>query len=124
MNYHIDILPFVTILVQHVIWNEDKTELAGYCLITGKVDRDGKIMIKETKTATLWHIYVDQKYRRKGYARALMDSIKSTYDVIRSQALTPEGKKLLMNTGFVIDGEEDGIKNFKWEKTEQKAKEG
>ena len=109
-------MPFVTILVQHVIWNEEKTELAGYCLITGKVDRDGKIMIKETKTATLWHIYVDQKYRRKGYARALMDSIKSTYDVIRSQALTPEGKKLLMNTGFVIDGEEDGIKNFKWSK--------
>jgi len=116
MNYNIEILPFETIIVQHVIWNENKTELAGYCLITGQVERSGKILIKETKIATLWHIYIDAKYRRKGYARALLDSVKVTYDVVRSQALTPEGKKLLMNTGFVVEGEDAGVKNFKWVK--------
>ncbi|MFA5166863.1 MAG: GNAT family N-acetyltransferase [Candidatus Paceibacterota bacterium] len=121
MKLHIDIIAVAQAPVQYMVWNEEKTELAGYCLITAAVKTKKtaiqllKSSVESYKEAAIWHIYVDQKYRRKKYATALIEAIKASYDTIHTQALTPEGKKLLMATGFTVEGVgEDSVKLFRW----------
>lgn len=120
MNIHIDIIAVAQAPVQYMAWNEEKTELAGYCLITATVKAKKTAIqlfgssVESYKEAAIWHIYVDQKYRRKGYAKSLITAIKANFDTIHTQALTPEGKKLLMATGFTREGEDEGVKSFRW----------
>lgn len=104
--------------VQYVVWNEGGSEIAGYCLITASAKKKSAIISSApsyTKTAAIWHIYTDQKYRRKGYAAQLIESLKLHYDEIRAQAIVPEFKKLIMKAGFVRS-DNDKVKMFRWTK--------
>ncbi len=120
INRHIDIIPITQLPVQYVIFDDEGKEIAGYCLITGDV-RNKKTDILQLhptayKVAAIWHIYVDPRFRRKQYGKCLVEALKATYDEVYTQALTDEGKKLLMACGFVRQDGEDELKMFRWEK--------
>lgn len=116
---HVDVFCIAQAPVQYIVWSEDGNERTGYCLITASIKKkQGKIELltgqsEQYKEAAIWHIYVDKKFRGQGYGKTLLEAIKVTYDTIYSQALTPEGKKLLMANGFVREGT-DKIPLFRW----------
>ena len=127
---HIDIMPVAQAPVRYLVWHEDEERIVGYCLITANIRRgdhvDGLINLSggdlktatDSKEALIWHIYVDKDYRRQGYARTLIEALKVHYDSIYSEALTPDSKKLMMATGFVVDDSTggDAVKIFRWTK--------
>jgi ribosomal protein S18 acetylase RimI-like enzyme len=117
---HIDVFCIAQAPVQYLVWSEDGKERAGYCLITasikekpGKIELIGRKNAEQYKEAAIWHIYIDEKFRGKGYGATLLEALKATYDTIYSQALTKDGKKLLMANGFVREGTEK-IPIFRW----------
>lgn len=127
---HVDVVPIAQAPVKYLVWYESGQRPAGYCLITANIrsgeNKAGLIGIggnklnttQDIKEALIWHIYVDKDYRRQGYARTLIEALKVHYDSIYSEALTPEGKKLMMATGFVVDDSTGGesVKVFRWTK--------
>lgn len=124
MNRHVDIFAVAQVPAQYLVWSDGK-ERAGYALITGTIKtKPSKIQLlngtqrEQIKEAALWHIYVDEKFRGQGYGKTLLEAIKATYDTIYTQALTKEGKKLLMANGFIRE-EGDGVPMFRWRKDKQ-----
>lgn len=114
INRNIDVFPIHDPVVQYLIYNDEGNEPAGYVLITARLIKS-KIVNTERREACIWHVMVSPKYRRQGYGRCLIEALKGTFDEVYSQALTEEGKKLLMNTGFVRD-DQDNIKIFRWKR--------
>jgi GNAT superfamily N-acetyltransferase len=98
------IIPQVPVQVK--IQDENGIE-AGYCIATTDLDENKK------RIATLWHIYVAKRMERKGYARQLIDFLKSKNDAIKTGATTKEGWYLLKATGFVMQA--DGV-TWEWTK--------
>lgn len=104
MHRHIDILAIAQAPIQYVIFGDSK--IAGYCLITGTIKKPRLLWGgKPYKEAALWHIYIVPEQRRKKYATNLLDALKHTYDTIYAHTVTEEGKALLINAGFVKDGQ-------------------
>lgn len=120
VNRHIDIIPITQLPVQYVIFTDEGKEIAGYCLITGDVRMGSKDILQlhpvQRKISAIWHIYVDPKLRRQGYAKCLIGALKATYDEVYTQALTDDGKKLMMAEGFVKEDGDEGIKMYRWKK--------
>jgi ribosomal protein S18 acetylase RimI-like enzyme len=113
----VEIIPISQPPVQYVVFEDGGKKPAGYCLITISIKKSGIIDIKEVKTAALWHIHVDDEFRGKGYGSSLIKALKHTFHHIYSQGLTPEGRKLLLNNGFIRSKEEDdNFKMFHWRK--------
>lgn len=101
---HVDVQVSTKPVVIHFI-SDALRKKVGYCVI-GADNIEGKM------EALLYHIHVKEPARRKGYARDLLSSVMVHFDTIVTQALTKEGKKLLMNCNFKHEG--DG--NFRWTK--------
>lgn len=117
---HVDIIPIAQPPVQYVVFSEDGKERAGYCLVTVTIRvKPSKIQLlrhnegESFKEAAIWFIYTDQKFRRQGYGRTLIQALKATFDTIYTQAVSQEGKKLLMAEGFVRE-EGQGIPLYRW----------
>lgn len=91
--------------------------MAGYCLVTANIKKSPLIGVGniEKKEAALWHIYVSEEHRRHGYAKTILDALKISFDTIFTQALTPEGKKMLMANGFVRE-DGSGVPTWRWTK--------
>lgn len=114
INRSVDVFPIPDPVVQYLIYDDDGTEPAGYVIITARMVKH-PITDKPMREASIWHIQIQNKYRRQGYARCLIEALKGTFDEIFTQALTDESKKLLMNTGFIRD-DQGNIKIFRWKK--------
>jgi ribosomal protein S18 acetylase RimI-like enzyme len=116
----VEVIPITQPPVQYVVFEDGGKKPAGYCLITISIKKSGIIDIKEVKTAALWHIHIDPEFRGKGYGTSLIKALKHTFQHIYSQGLTPEGRKLLLNNGFVRDKEEEkndgNFKMYHWRK--------
>jgi ribosomal protein S18 acetylase RimI-like enzyme len=115
INRNVDVFPIPDPVVQYLIYSDDGTEPAGYAVITARMVKN-PITGKQIRESSLWHIQIQPKYRRQGYARCLIEALKGTFDEIFTQALTDESKKLLMNTGF-IRKDQGNIKIFRWKKS-------
>jgi GNAT superfamily N-acetyltransferase len=99
-----------------MVWHEDGKTMVGYCIVTATIYSGPLAGSKPIKEAALWHIYVNDEYRRQGYARTLIEALKATYDTVYTHAMTPEGKKMLMACGFVRDEDKGTLKVFRWRK--------
>jgi ribosomal protein S18 acetylase RimI-like enzyme len=64
----------------------------GYVLVT-----------HEGPEAIMWNIYVDPKFRKRGYASRLIDALKGTYDYILTSYTSEHGKRLCQANGFKFD---------------------
>lgn len=100
------------------IYTPDGDKLAGHCLITADRVAVSKIVgVPEKRISILWHIQVDNKYRRKGYAHRLLLAVKQGADEIIVYSVPRNVGKLFISTGFKKDG-----KNWKWVRSEQETK--
>ena len=96
------------------IYVPDGDVLAGHCLITADREKTSEIIgVPEKRISILWHIYVDNKYRRKGYAHRLLHAVKQGADEIIVYSVPRSVGKLFISTGFKKDG-----KNWKWVRSE------
>lgn len=120
---HIDIIAIAQPPVQYVVFSEDGKERAGYCLVTVTIRvKPAKIKLlncsegERFKEAAIWFIYTDPKFRRQGYGKTLIQALKATFDTIYTQAVSQEGKKLLMAEGFTRE-ETTGVPLYRWWKS-------
>ena len=118
---HVDIFLIGQPPVQYIVWSDDKKEIAAYCLITAsikqkqcKVQLVGITQPETIKEAAIWHIFTKPAYRRQGFAKVLLDSLKVTFDRIYTQALVPESRKLLLDNGFKRVHESEAENLFEW----------
>jgi GNAT superfamily N-acetyltransferase len=114
INRSVDIFPISDPVVQYMIYSDDGHKPAGYCIVTARM-YEHQITNKPVREAALWHIFVDPSFRRQRFGSNLLEALKATYDTIFSQAQTDEGKKLMMDSGFVRE-EGDLQKVFRWTK--------
>lgn len=113
----IEVIPIAQPPVQYVIFDESGKTMAGYCLITASMEKSAIIGGTPKKTAAIWHIYVEPKFRKLGYAKNLLDALKIHYDHIYSFAATDEGRKVMLNNGFARDKSGDtDLKMYRWRK--------
>jgi ribosomal protein S18 acetylase RimI-like enzyme len=119
-NRHVDIIPIAQPIVQYVVFAENGKERAGYAIITVTVKvKPSKIKLlngsegERIKEAAIWFIYTDPQFRRQGYAKTLLEAMKVTFDIIYTQAVSQEGKKLLMDNGFVRE-EGEAVPLYQW----------
>ena len=98
---HVDIVPSSDPTVIYYASNEDK-ERVGYCIIGARMQGPVGGRWKE---AVIYHLYIDEKHRRKGYGKDL-------FDTIVGENMIPEGRKLMLAAGFIRDG-----LYFRWTKT-------
>lgn len=52
--------------------------------------------------AILWHIYVDKKYRRQGFASAILDHAKQVWEEIATDWTSGAGHDLCIKNGFQL----------------------
>jgi ribosomal protein S18 acetylase RimI-like enzyme len=103
-NRHIDIVLIEAIPIQYFVWSEDKNNLAGYCLVTVNEKQASIIGAPPIRGVAIWHIHVDPKYRRQGYAGTLLIALKHSFSTIFTEALSDESRCLLRKHGFNKEG--------------------
>lgn len=92
------------------IYTPDGDTLAGHCLITASKEKVSEIIgVPEKRISILWHIQVDNRYRRQGYAHRLIHAVKQCADEIISYSVPRITEKLFTSSGFIKDG-----KIWKW----------
>lgn len=120
----IEIQPIDMVPVKYTIWNEEGTAQAGYAMVTGVKKVPNNKYEETIRECWLWHIYIDHKYRRKGYAKKLLETIKAHHDVVITDTTTESGRSLLIRNGFNQNGNmwvwQNGSKTF--EETHVKIK--
>ena len=97
--------------------NVPKRRRVAYCLATvSSVEKKNGVVLPNGKklvsiVSQILHIWTHPQHRRKGYARNLLEAVKEHVDVIYAEPLTPDAKKLWMNTGFIKAKDGD---MFRW----------
>lgn len=112
---HIEVVMFPQVPLLMRIYTHDGDAQAGYCLITADRVKTSEIIgAPERRVTTLWHIYVDNKYRRQGYAHRLLHAVKQGTDEIVVYAISRISEKLFVSSGFKKRG-----KDWIWEREKE-----
>lgn len=80
---NIEVIPINSMPIWYGIGLPDETKKpVGYVLITVEFEPSIIEGAPEKKVAVIWHIYVEEDYRRRGLASNLINALKVHYDKI------------------------------------------
>lgn len=96
-SYTILCQPIWEPMLLFTVAHELQKQQAGYALVSASE------VAGVAECATIWHIYIDPKQRRKGYATALIAGLQHKFQLIVTGATTKEGRELCLACGFKLE---------------------